>query len=233
MESKNTTIYLCAVILAGILIHVKTTFLPVLGILLLLPFIMNIRRLYKNMLWALVCILIVLTISLPWGIRNYKTYGEITLPRNRVSTGKSEHVTYINRMTKVSMRQISDNVAAYFSPFLTRVTTKDEREETWFVENPLQIISFICVTPLLLGAIVLPFLRHDKTILMLYIILFLYSLPYMVLFGQTRYRLPIDFILIAFLTITIEQVLIRVRHSSQGQQCENTELCTAREVGET
>jgi len=150
---------------------------------------------------AVVSFFIFLLVCLPWGIRNYRLHGRIALPRNySTEPGGSE------LQKKLSARSGTLQYAGnLFSPGLTKVDSRNK----W--NHPIyQWVSVACVTPLLIATVLLPFFKRSWPILILYIVFFSYCLPYIVLGGQTRYRLPIDFVMIVFLTILVETVWERL-----------------------
>lgn len=189
-------LYLSVALLA-VMGHLKVTSWS-LGIVMAVAFLAINHRLNKQFLIrAVACTLIFLAICLPWGVRNYAIHGKIGLPRNRLTglTGGGSTETIQVLSERFSLRQ---NILLLFSPGLTRVNSVNE-----FSRSPYKCMSVAVVTPLLIATAILLFFRRDRLVLFLYVVFFSYCLPYLLLRGQTRYRLPIDFVMILFFAILL------------------------------
>ena len=122
-------------------------------------------------------------------------HGRIGLPRNYGDwpDGSSELTGQLSERFS-----LQENIVLMFSPGLTRVDSANK-----FNQPLYKCASIAVATPLLLATLVLPIFRRDRLVLFLYLIFFSYCLPYLLLRGQTRYRIPIDFVMISFLIILV------------------------------
>jgi hypothetical protein len=146
---------------------------------------------------------------LPWGFRNYVEFGNFSLltRMGRVGLPGNEAVGGIDiqnggllKGALDSFSTIPGNLLDYCSPSINNLLS------TELVSPVLNAISIIAVTPLLLAALVGLRRIFEMRVFLLYVALLLYSAPYLLLFGQTRYRLPADFIMIAFLVMLMQDV---------------------------
>lgn len=189
---KTKYLYL-AVALLAVLGHLKMTSWSM-GLVLVLSFFLVNKVFDKTTISrAGICCAIFLIICLPWGIRNYITYGKVTLPRNRSRVGGKDTELALEFGKRFS---VTKNVYYLFVPKLTRVVSVNEFNRPFY-----HYVSIAAVTPLLIATAVLLFFKRDRLVLFLYLVFFSYCLPYLLLQGQTRYRLPIDFIMILFFVI--------------------------------
>lgn len=190
---KTKYLYLSIALLA-LLGHLKVTSWS-LGLVNAVAFLVINSRLNKQfIIRGVACAVIFLAFCLPWGVRNYVLHGRIALPRNYASyDGRSELTRKFSRRS--SLKQ---NVTSLFSPVLTRVDSSNK-----FNQPLYQYVSIAVVTPLLIATAVLLFFKRNRMALFLYLVFFSYCLPYLLLQGQTRYRLPIDFVMIFFLVILV------------------------------
>jgi 4-amino-4-deoxy-L-arabinose transferase-like glycosyltransferase len=176
------------------LIHVKVTSLS-LFLFLLIPFKFFSVKSAAN--YFLLAISLILLLSTPWAIRNYNAFDKVTLPRNYGggNDGPSEALKRFDVVNKNGVIfSISKNIYYLFTPELKNVASKNK-----FTNSYTELISLLSVFPLLLSTLVTFFMKERKKFLLMYIYLLVYCLPYILLFGQTRYRIPIDFIMIIFL----------------------------------
>jgi 4-amino-4-deoxy-L-arabinose transferase-like glycosyltransferase len=190
---KTKYLYLSIALLA-FLGHLKVTSWS-LGLVSAVAFLTINHRLNKQFfIRAIACALIFLAICLPWGMRNYAIHGRIGLPRNYASTdGRSELTRGFSKRSS-----LKKNAIMLFSPNLTKVDSQNKFNRPFYKH-----ISMAVVAPLLIATLILPVFDRRRIVLFLYLILFSYCLPYLLLYGQTRYRLPIDFVMIMFLVILI------------------------------
>jgi 4-amino-4-deoxy-L-arabinose transferase-like glycosyltransferase len=147
------------------------------------------RKFWSN---ALLCAVVFLAICLPWAVRNYEVQGHLTLPRNR-SGGDTDGEVAQQLEARFT---VPENVGLLFSPGLTRVDSKNQ-----FNRAELEWLSIAVVMPLLAATLLLPLLLRTRFVALLYAILFSYSLPYLLLRAQTRYRLPADFVMLVCLAL--------------------------------
>ncbi|MBC8146714.1 MAG: glycosyltransferase family 39 protein [Bacteroidetes bacterium] len=133
---------------------------------------------------------IFLLVCLPWGIRNYELNDKISLPRSYgVEQQESEMEYRFNERSSILQNSIN-----YFSPALTGVDSKNK-----FTSSSYNIISILSTSPLLLATLLIPFFFwRNKYMNFLYLTFICYALPYLVLFARTRFRIPVDFIMIIF-----------------------------------
>jgi len=198
-----------SVIILGILFHTKVTSILLIVPLLLLPLI-RYKRI--NLVWinkVFISMFIIFLLSVPWGVRNYQIWGKVSIPRTR---GSSENQSELAKQTSSilkgeHLKSIALNAYNLYSPFLTKFSTKNE-----FNKDIFQIMTFLCVMPLLISTVVLLFFRRNRFVIILYSFLIFYSLPFVIIFGQTRYRLPMDFVMIIFLTLLLEYSLKKYKY---------------------
>jgi 4-amino-4-deoxy-L-arabinose transferase-like glycosyltransferase len=201
MDSGKSGYFYFAVFVLAVLFHIKVTSISLIVILIALP---AIREKKISMPWmrkAILAGIIILLMSVPWGIRNYSIWGKVTIPRTRGSSAtKSDLAKRTDSLFETGqIKHMLSNTYNYLSPLITKFSSKNR-----FNNRFSQIVSFVCVLPLLLSAFILPFFRRNRFIIILYSFFIFYSLPYIVFFGQTRYRLPIDFVLIVFCVLLLE-----------------------------
>jgi 4-amino-4-deoxy-L-arabinose transferase-like glycosyltransferase len=192
--------YLTLCVLYTMLIHLKVA-TGLLGFFLLIPFVRNINY-YQRVKTILIGTFVIVLLSLPWGIRNYNVKGVISLPRSAGGQDESEiENRYENMFADTSpLIFFGDNITSYFSPALTKVDSVNKFNKPFY-----NLVGIIVSLPLILTLLFIPFFfRRYKRLWVLYLFLVLYSLPYIIFQGQTRYRLPIDFVMIIFLTVIIE-----------------------------
>jgi len=130
-------------------------------------------------------------------VRNYAIHGNIGLPRNRLTGPTGGDITETTQVLSERF-SLQKNIPLLFSPGLTRVLSVNK-----FNRSLYECMSFAVVTPLLIATAILLFFRRDRLVLFLYVVFFSYCLPYLLLRGQTRYRLPIDFVMILFFVILV------------------------------
>jgi len=197
---KSGYFYFAALVLA-VLFHTKVTSISLIALLIALPVIREKKISFPWIRKAFLAGIIILSMSVPWGIRNYSIWGKVTIPRTRgSSTNKSDLAKRTDSLFESGQfKQMLSNTYNYLSPLITKFSSKNR-----FNNKFSQIVSFVCVLPLLLSALVLPFVRRNRFICILYSFFIVYSLPYIVFFGQTRYRLPVDFVMIGFCVLLLE-----------------------------
>ena len=200
-ETAQYKYYLSFAVIYGFIIHLKVA-TGFLGVFLLLPFFKK-NNIFESTKIVLLGISIVLLICVPWGIRNYQTYGHITLPRSygQIREGKSEIATKFESFGKREGYDLISNTKNYFSPSLTRVDSKNK-----FNQPLYYIIGVLVSLPLLLSIPILPFFKRNKGIFLIYLMILFYSAPYLLFQGQTRYRIPIDFVMIILLMILLQKI---------------------------
>ncbi len=201
--SQNNNYFYGAALMLGILFHTRVTSIALFIPLILLPFLIEANLGLRWIKEIFISLIIVFIASTPWAIRNYNVLGKITIPytkedRSGEGTAQIRMNYWINQGI---YKSLSSNFIDFFSPLLTKVKTNNR-----FNKNVFEIISFMSVLPLLMSTIILPFLKRNKYMILLYSFLLFYSLPYVILGGQTRYRLPVDFIMILFMTLLVEKI---------------------------
>ena len=197
VRQAKTSDLLLSVAVVAVLGHIKMTSWSLIVVtaaaFLMINHKINRELLIRGTLAAFVFLLV----SLPWGIRNYQLRGRVSLPRNYASESDESEV---GRRLNKSEGPVQ-NFAMFFSPDVTGAVTENK------FKSPLtRLVSLLAVTPLLLATLVLPFLRRGKFIYLLYGTLIAYALPYVLLQARTRYRLPIDFVMIIFLALALHFV---------------------------
>jgi 4-amino-4-deoxy-L-arabinose transferase-like glycosyltransferase len=203
--------YLSAFVL-GVAFHTRVCSISLIVPLLSLPYLhgrrLDLSCLRKNV----TSVVVILLVSVPWGFRNYRVYGKITIPRTfgveepsitsllrqYTSSGRPDSIERVG-----IARSASYKLRILFDPFITTSegTDHSSSKSEFSSRSMFQIISFVSVFPLLLSAVVLPAFRRDKFIILLYGFFLFYLLPYFVLTARTRFRLPIDLVMIIFLTL--------------------------------
>ncbi len=201
LSTKKTSLFYYSVIVLAILGHVKVQTWSM-GLATLIIFLYVNRKInlqfFKK---AIICTSLFVLVCLPWGIRNYQLTGQISLPRNYgVNKGESEM-----EMRFKTKDNVYTNTINFFSPSLTGVDSRNK-----FTGGLYSIVSIVSVVPLILGMLLLPLFKRNKYIGILYIMLASYALPYIILFARTRFRVPIDFVMIMFLTLLIAELWNRV-----------------------
>lgn len=201
IERKKTKYLYGSIAVLALLGHIKVTSWS-LGLVSMLAFFLVNTRINRALLVrALVCAAIFFAICIPWGVRNYVVYEKISIPRNfRARKGNTALNKMVKKQTKSGFKA-GTYACRLFSPTLMSVASENR-----FNQNLSQYVSIVSVTPLLAACLLLLFFRRDRKIVFLYVLLFSYSLPYLAFGGQTRYRLPIDFVMIAFLAILSENL---------------------------
>ena len=176
------------------LIHTKVTSLSLLLFILIPLKLFNFKLASKHIFLSLGLILLV---STPWAIRNYHAFDKVTLPRN-YGGGASDTNEVFKRFDVVNknglMFSVAKNFYYFFTPELKNIASKNK-----FTNNYTEFISLITVIPLLFSTLLTLLYKSRKKFLLMFGVFIAYSLPYIILFGQTRYRIPIDFIMIIFL----------------------------------
>lgn len=218
--------YLPAIVL-GIAFHTRVSSISLIVPLLILPYLKNRRISFDCVRQNIISLAVILLISIPWGVRNYKVYGKITIPRNAgvadvsITSLLGQYTSREGAIEDVGIvRSSLDKICSLFSPFVTadEGTKYSPTKSEFSSRSMFQIISFISVFPLLLSAVILPVFRRDKSIMLLYGLLVFYSLPYIILTARTRFRLPIDFVMIIFLTVLLaylSESILRWKRSKQ------------------
>ena len=117
-----------------------------------------------------------------------------------ISSGTPAEMLHASFVVNHNILVIPGNIIDYFSPSITNIRISG------LITQDLILISIISVTPLLLATVIGLRRIKELKILLLYAVFFLYSTPFLLFFGQTRYRLPVDFIMIVFLVIWMQGV---------------------------
>ncbi len=186
-----------SIVLLALLGHIKVQTWS-LCLVSMIVFFYNQRFLNWTLLKrGFITLVIFIAICTPYGIRNYQNRGTIALPRN---SGFDTEESELKHRFK-TRDNLLVNTANFFSPSLTGVDSTNK-----FTGNLYSLISIVSVIPLILGMLILPLFRRNKSIGFLYLILASYALPYIILFARTRFRVPIDFIMIMFLTLLIAEI---------------------------
>jgi 4-amino-4-deoxy-L-arabinose transferase-like glycosyltransferase len=186
-----------------VLIHLKTV-TGLLGAFLLFPLFMRFP-LSRKLGHVLAVGFVVILISIPWGIRNYNTFEKISLPRSYGGTKESSEITNRyerNFSGKNKFVVIAENIRDYWMPGFTRVDSDNKFNNSFY-----RTIGVIITLPLLLSLLFILCVKRDKKIYLLLLFIIMYSLPYFILQGQTRYRLPIDFVMMIFLLLLVNNQL--------------------------
>jgi 4-amino-4-deoxy-L-arabinose transferase-like glycosyltransferase len=208
---KGAYYYLSAIVL-GVAFHTRVSSISLIVPLLALPYFQARKPGAKYGKENFIAVMAILLVSVPWGIRNYRTYGRITIPRNfgvadvSITSLLGQYTGREGSVEDVGIAKSSlDKISALLSPFITaEESTEYSSSKAEFSSGGIfQIISFISVFPLLLSTVILPAFRRDKSIIVLYGFLVFYLLPYVILTARTRFRLPIDFVMIIFLTVLL------------------------------
>ena len=215
---KRKYYYLSALVL-GVAFHTRVSSISLIAPLLILPCLKNKRIDFDCVKQNIISLAVILLISVPWGVRNYRVFGKVTIPRNFRSTqldltdvlkyytgqeGGIEDVGII--------KGILHNASIVFSPFITLEESQDTSpiKSGYSTGSIFQIVSFISVFPLLLSTVLLPIFKRNRFVILLYGFLVFYSLPYVILTARQRFRLPIDFVMIIFLTVFVAHLYERV-----------------------
>jgi len=206
--------YLSALVL-GIAFHTRVCSMSLIIPLLILPFIRYKRFNFSFVNKCIISVMVILLLSVPWGVRNYRVFGKIAIPRTWSSDGSitASVREFTNRKDGVEDLGIAkaslDNTYLLFSPFIrARETTNHSSYKSIFAAKSIfQRISFISVFPLLLSTVLLPVFKRNRFVILLYGLFAFYSLPYIILTARTRFRLPIDFVMIIFLTVLLGYLL--------------------------
>lgn len=153
--------------------------------------------------WGIFIILL-----LPWGWRNSIVTGEfslmtrsgqIRLPGNEAAGVIDIHHGLLQGIAR-SIQSVPGNLIDYLSPSINNIVSN-------VTVSPLyKLVSMVSVIPLLIAGVYGLFKIRNRRVFILVAAFALYSAPYILLFGQTRYRLPVDFILIAFLIILLNDL---------------------------
>jgi hypothetical protein len=207
VSTKRNIDYFKVVFILFLLYFCKVTSLSLLPILCI-PFVSLGVSKRAFVLFSL-GISMFLILNIPWMIRNYIAYQEVTvltrhgdvdLIENKEFSSDNNESIFIKTLN--SLKFIPKNSVDYFNPGISNVKT-----DTHLTNWKYKLISYIAVIPLLASLLAILFRRDQKTII-LYVVYLLYALPFLLLFGQTRYRLPSDFILMIFLIMIIEGVFL-------------------------
>ena len=204
---KNKAYYIFSGLLA-ISIHLKVTSLGLVP-LLLVPFFSGepMRIILKKIS---VGTSIIILISMPWAVRNYIVFNRLTLPRNYwTENNKTETTKLIEKYGKtLSISRLYENSYNLLNPSITRI-----RGENKFNNSFTKIASIISTLPLLMcTGILLLIAKRNKLLYLVYVFLILYLVPYIIIAGQTRYRIPIDFIMIILTIVCISNIIRVIKH---------------------
>lgn len=216
-SEKSSYLYFTAVLL-GLMFHLRMTSIALSGVVLLCVLLVNKKRYLKSLRELTVLLIIIFLLSIPWGIRNYQVFGKITFPRNYISNYKEDSASsdvldnsqfrFITNLqgglgNKSFIKTVTENTCYLFSPIIIK-GTEVQLDTGRTVHGPLQYISLLTVVPLLLATILLPFFKRKRYLLLLYSMILLYSIPYIIILASTRYRLPIDFVMILLLALLLD-----------------------------
>jgi 4-amino-4-deoxy-L-arabinose transferase-like glycosyltransferase len=213
VRSKQTKYFYYSVAWLALLGHLKMTAWSLL-LVSAAAFLLSNRKLGRDFfVKGAIAAALFLLVSVPWGLRNYNVYGRISLPRNAgAGPGQAEEAEQRSELGRqLTKRQGPlENAYLLFSPDLTRVDSQNK-----FTSPKVRLASLVSVTPLLIATVALLFLRREMVIYLLYGTLFSYALPYLLIKGQTRYRIPIDFVMIIFFALVVHALWGRL---SLGRQ---------------
>ena len=204
VDRKKTKYLYGSIAMLAVLGHIKVASWSM-GLVSMFAFFLVSTRISRALIIrALVCAAIFFAICVPWGVRNYVVYEKICIPRNFRAKKGNTALSKVAKKRGQKGLEVGTFACRLFSPALTSVAAENR-----FTEPLSQYASIVSVTPILAAVLLLPFFRRDRKVALLYALLIAYSLPYLVLGGQTRYRLPIDFVMIASLAILAERLASR------------------------
>ncbi len=208
VSSKKHIDFLKIILTLYLLYFCKVTTLSLLPLLMIPLVALGISK--KALILSFVGICTFFVLNVPWTVRNFIVYqdvslltriGDVDLQENEEFTSDDHKSLFAKTFN--SFKFIPKNSIDYFNPGISNIAT-DTHLKNW----KYKLISYMSVIPLLTSLLVILFRRDQKTII-LYAVYFLYAFPFLILFGQTRYRIPSDFILMIFLIILFEGVRLK------------------------
>ncbi|MBM3298854.1 MAG: glycosyltransferase family 39 protein [Deltaproteobacteria bacterium] len=213
LHTGRARYHILAALVLGVAFHTRVSSITLIVPLLALPFFRNGKLDLEFLKKGGVGIVVVLLLSVPWGLRNYRVYGRITIPRTFTGPGTQDVSVatllrqYTNRETGAGSLGIARssfrNVCTLLSPVISaeEAANPSSTKEQLSSRRVFQIISVFSAFPLLISGVCLPMYRRDGPMIFLYSLLVFYLLPYVFLTARIRFRLPIDFVMIIFLTV--------------------------------
>lgn len=201
-------------ITSGIAILIKPIFLTLLPVITILWFIFFIKGYYQKIVFIIIGCLLSL---MPWLVRNYYQFHSLVISTQSgpifFVTTNPKYFTYTriggreaiwkyikypenirnDLLVKDSINFIKKNFRAYFLKSVKNYTG---------LFDPKSKVVFLLLFLTGLGG-VLAFLKKRKSALILLIFLFLFYSQYALIFTYPRFRYPLDWVLILFISYTI------------------------------
>lgn len=162
-------------------------------------------------LWQIpVVLFLFMIICSPFWYRNYKLeHRNMLLMRNDMAAmSENPYFTKTEKSiftrTFSSLKMVPVNAKRFFT-----LRPGDIQSGNDNVPAYVKWISILCVIPVFTGLILGLFFIRQHHILFMYSFFVFYSIPYLIILGDTRYRLPVDFIGIVLFSMVINKICLK------------------------
>ncbi len=209
-QHKSRIMYYYFSILLALAFLTKATALSLVPLLIIAGSIIFYET--RNLRHVVVSILLFFMLCTPCWYRNYQL-GQKNMLLSRNDSAMMNENPYFSQSDKSllirtmhSFRMIPENTKRYFT-----LGPGDIQSQGIKISFFMKWISIVTVAPIFIGLIAGLWLLGKPHTRLLYLFYILYALPYIIILGDTRYRLPVDFIGIILLSLVLHAACYKTK----------------------